>query len=345
LHEQHVESRRIAGLPKVDLHVHAEADARLDRVLARREGRPSYDWHRWVDRLRAETPPGLPRLQRMGVDRCRDQADVDALDAVPENFIARIVDLLTEGAADGAVLIEVRFGRPTLQQPDFMALFREAERRVRQQYPHLCAEAVISGLWPPQHDPDGVLLRSCVAAVRDGLAGVDLIAIPYEAEADWTSVDAWVAQAADAGLGVTVHVGEFSPANIAAAVRLPDLRRLGHAVYAAADPHLLEQLAYSGVTVECALMCNVVLGAVSSYKDHPIRRFVEHGIPVALGTDDPVRVGTTIGREYAMAAALGFGPAELLAFTRNAVEASFVAPERRAGLLEELRLVAQGGRC
>ena len=312
----------VATLPKADLHVHAEADARLDRVLARRQGRPSSDWKHWVECLRTETPPGLPRLERMGSDRCHDQSEVDALDAVPENFVARIVDVLTEGAADGAALIEIRFGRPTLARPDFMTLFREAERRVQEQYPRLRAEAVISGLWPPRHDPDGELLRSCVAAARDGLAGIDLIPIPYDAEADWTSVDRWVASAAHAGLGVTAHVGEFSRANLTAALRLPGLQRLGHAVYAAADASLLEQVAQSGATVECALTCNVVLGAVPSYEAHPIRRFVEHGIPVALGTDDPVRVGTTIGREYATAAALGFAPADLLAFTRNAGPAS-----------------------
>jgi hypothetical protein len=35
------------------------------------------------------------------------------LDAVPENFVARVADLLAEAAADGAVLVEVRFGNET----------------------------------------------------------------------------------------------------------------------------------------------------------------------------------------------------------------------------------------
>lgn len=328
-------------LPKADLHVHAETDARLDRVLARREGRSPYDWAHWAARLQTETPPGMARLERLASDHCRDQVTVDALDAVPENFIARIIDLLMQGAADGAVLIEVRLGRSTLEHPDVMPLFREAERQVQQHYPHLRAEAVLSGLWPPRHDPDGSLLQSCKAAARLGLAGIDLIPAPFDTEADWATVDHWVAQAAEAGLGVTAHVGEFSPANIAAALRLPGIRRLGHAVYAATSPHLLEAVAQSGVTVECALTCNVVLGAVSSYEAHPIRQMVSYGIPVALATDDPVRVNTTIGREYAVAAELGFTPADLLTFTRNAIEAAFVSEDRRTSLL--LRMAANGG--
>jgi adenosine deaminase len=326
----------VAALPKADLHVHAETDARLDRILARRAGRPSYDWQRWAKRLRAETPPGMPRLARLAADRRRELSEVDALDLAPENFIARVVDLLSEGAADGAILIEVRFGRPTLQQPELMVLFREAEHRVREQHPSLRAEAVISGLWPPTHDPDGRLLQSCIAAGRQGLAGIDLIPIPYDIEADWTSVSSWVAAAADTGLGITAHVGEFSPANVAAALRMPGLTRLGHAVFAAAENRLLEQVARAGVTIECALTCNLVLGAVDSYESHPIRQFMAHGIPVALGTDDPVRVATTIGREYAVAAALGFTRADLIGFTQNAIEAAFVTPKRRSDLLGEL---------
>jgi hypothetical protein len=145
----------VAALPKADLHVHAETDARLDRILARRAGRPSYDWQRWAKRLRAETPPGMPRLARLAADRRRELSEVDALDLAPENFIARVVDLLSEGAADGALLIEVRFGRSTLQQPELMVLFREAEHRVREQHPSLRAEAVMD-----RPDPDPVRYRS-----------------------------------------------------------------------------------------------------------------------------------------------------------------------------------------
>ena len=98
----------------------------------------------------------------------------------------------------------------------------------------------------------------------------------------------------------------------------------------------MEQLARSGATVECSLTCNVVLGAAASYEAHPIRQLVAAGIPVTLSTDDPVRVATTIGREYAIAAELGFGDEELLGFTRSGVRASFAPPARREALLAAL---------
>ncbi len=147
----------------------------------------------------------------------------------------------------------------------------------------------------------------------------------------------WADRVASAGLGITVHAGEFTAANLVPALRVPGVSRLGHAVYTAADPWLLEHVAKSGVTVECSLTCNVILGATPSYETHPIRQFVEAGIPVTLNTDLPVHCATTIGREYAVAAALGFSPSELLEFTANAVQASFTSPERRHELMDELR--------
>jgi adenosine deaminase len=326
----------LASLPKADLHIHAEADARIERVLARRAGQQPYDWRSWAARLLVETPPGMARLVGMGDNRRADSDAVDALDADPDMFVARIVDILEEGAAGGAVLIEVLFGGQTIVRPDFMACFRQAERDVQQRYPALRAEALIAAQQPAGTEWIDRLLPICLAIAREGLAGINIIAEPYDAEADWRPVYRWAERAAAAGLGITAHAGEFSTANIAAALRVPGLTRIGHGVYAAQDAGLLEELARSGVTIECNLSCNVILGAAQSYEEHPIRQFLANNIPVTLNTDDPVRVWTTIGREYAVAAALGFTPAELLNFTRNAVNAAFVSPERRAALLQEL---------
>jgi len=324
----------IAALPKADLHLHQQWSPRLDRVLARREGRPAYDWRGWARRVMAETPPGSARLRRLGEIEPTPPGSYDSA----EHFVAWVEDALEEAAADGAVLVEVRFGREEVLRPGFMALFREAERRVQARHPALRAEAIC--ILMPWQTPELLerLLDACVRASRerDGLAGIDLLYQPYDAEAEWEPMYRAAERAADAGLAITAHAGEFSTANIAAALRVPHLSRMGHAVYAARDPRLLERLAHSGVTVECSLSCNVVLGAVPSYEEHPIHQFVEHGIPVALCADVPVQIATTIGREYALAHELGFSLAELMGFTINAIRASFTQPARKAALLAEL---------
>jgi adenosine deaminase len=333
----------VVSLPKADLHLHQEEVTRLERIVARRQGRPAHDWRASARRLMAGTPPGEGRLAAMyGPDAGLNLGGVRA-DA-PEYVVAKMVDALEQSAMDGAVLVEMRVGAGglALMRPDFLALFREAERQVQARYPRLNAEAIgylnLVDDRARLHTTEQQLER-CLRAAGEGLAGVDFRVDPYDTEADpalWAIAYGMAERAAGVGLGITVHAGEFSAANLAAALRVPGLRRLGHAVYAATDARLLEQLAQSGVTVECSLSCNVVLGAVPSYEDHPIRQFVTSGIPVTLSTDNPVRIWTTIGREYAISAALGFSTTELMAFTRNGIRTSFTSAGRRQALMDEV---------
>lgn len=324
---------RLAALPKADIHVHQEWSPRLDRVLARRNGRPVHQWRDWASTLMADVPAGMPRLAQLSsVFPAPPEADL-----APENFVARLQDLLEEAAVDGAVLVELRFGGTTaLLHPNFMALLREAEHRVRRHYPALHAEALYTLL---MHDEPARLERvvaACLGAAGDGLSGIDFLYQPYDQEAQWIAIYHVAERALAVGLGISAHAGEFSAANIAAALRTPGLTRLGHAVHAARDPRLLDLVAAAGVTVECCLSCNIVLGAVPSYEEHPIRTFVAAGIPVALGTDDPVQLTTTIGREYALAHALGFSLAQLQGLTANAIRASFASPACKAAMLAAL---------
>ena len=238
---------------------------------------------------------------------------------------------MLEGARDGAIYMELRFGvgSTAFIRPDFMPLFREAERQVQARYPKFLAEALCFIVVSEDEQRVNSDFRMCLRAAGEGLAGIDLRIDPYDTEAEpqtWARAYRLAEQAIDAGLGVTIHAGEFSPANILAAVKTPGVRRLGHAIYTTAEPRILEAVAKSGVTVECSLTCNVVLGAVDSYEAHPIRRLVENGIPVTLNTDLPVHLHTTIAREYAIAAALGFSTPDLLQFTRSAIASIIYIP-------------------
>ena len=94
----------IAALPKADNHIHPEWSPRLDRVLAKREGREPFNWQKWYEHLMQTEPPGESRLRHIS---SHFPAPTEA-DTIPENFVARVVDMLEEAAADGAVLVEVR---------------------------------------------------------------------------------------------------------------------------------------------------------------------------------------------------------------------------------------------
>ena len=315
-------------LPKADLHLHQEWSPRLDRVLARRHHRAPFDWGAWRRTLTTEVSPGMARLQHL----TRTQpapADADTDDA----FVDRVADALTDSAAVGGCYAEVRFSEETVRRPRFMPLFRRAEQAVRQEFPDFHAEPVASLVMWHERQRLRRAVNACRRAADEGLAGVDLLYVPYAEEADWRVGRAVAAEAASAGLGVTVHAGEFSPANIAAVASIDGVSRIGHATHAAYDPKLLRLLADRGITVEVCLTANLVLGSVPSLEEHPLRAFLDAGVPVALGTDNPVQFGTSIDREYGQAAQLGLSAGELSDLTRNGVRAAFTSQQRRDALM------------
>jgi adenosine deaminase len=290
------------------------------------------DWSKWVQHLETDVPPGMPRLRELWSNLPAPLAADDE----DHNLVGRFEALLREAAEDGAILVEVRIGNETIVRPGVMECFREAERRVQTQHPTMHAELLVTlKLWHPADELDRVVAASLEAA-RDGLSGLDLLYIPYETEADWKLAFRICRRAADAGLGITAHAGEFSAANILSALRLPGLTRIGHAVHAVSDPWLLDALLESGVTVECCVTSNVVLGAVRDYNEHPIVRLHDAGVPLVIGTDDPLEFCTSIGNEYAIAASLGVSLDDLQQLTRRAVNVSFASSARRQELLHLL---------
>jgi len=126
------------------------------------------------------------------------------------------------------------------------------------------------------------------------------------------------------GLRVTVHAGEAAgPESVWAAVRA-GADRIGHGVAAARDPGLLRRLGEDNIPIEVCLSSNVATGAVPKLAAHPLRLFLEHGVPVVLNTDDPAMFQTTLLREYEIAAGeFSLTRAELEGIVRNGFRYAF----------------------
>ena len=278
----------------------------------------------------AEVPPGMPRLESIAA------IPVPQKDADPSYFRARILDLLFEAARSGAFYVEVRFGRDTVLRPEFVPMFREAERTVQSEFPGFMAEPLGTLIFGPDPVQNEKRVQACVDAADDGLRGVDFVPQLYSQEANWSPINQAAERLAAAGLGITAHAAEFSTANLMAALQVPGLTRIGHGVYGAASEKMISHLSSSGVALECCITSNVILGAVDSYLEHPIRKFVDADIPVTLNTDDPMHFSTTIEHEYALASQLGLSDLELIELTRNAIKYSFTSQDRKARLFARL---------
>ena len=141
-----------------------------------------------------------------------------------------------------------------------------------------------------------------------------------------------------AGLRSVPHAGETTgPETVWHALRLLGAERIGHGTSAAADPELLAYLAEHRIPLEVCPSSNIATRAVATLAEHPLRTFVEAGIPVSINSDDPPMFGTTLNREYEIATdLLDLDERGIADLARAAVDASFAPDDVRASLLAEI---------
>lgn len=150
-----------------------------------------------------------------------------------------------------------------------------------------------------------------------------------------------------AGLHSVPHAGETTGAEtVWDALGFLDAERIGHGTSSAQDPALLSHLAERGIPLEVCPSSNIATRAVATLEEHPIRAFREAGVTITINSDDPPMFGTTLNREYEIAADLleldTDGVADL---ARAAVRASFAEEALKSRVLAEIDdYVAGAGR-
>ncbi|WP_232678975.1 adenosine deaminase [Nocardioides sp. R-C-SC26] len=141
-----------------------------------------------------------------------------------------------------------------------------------------------------------------------------------------------------AGLRSVPHAGETTgPETIWDSLRLLGAERIGHGISAASDPALMAHLAEHDIPLEVCPSSNVATRAVPGLAEHPLETLVAAGVPVTINSDDPPMFGTTLNREYEIAADLlrldADGVSDL---ARSAVRYSFAPDDVRARLSAEI---------
>ena len=141
-----------------------------------------------------------------------------------------------------------------------------------------------------------------------------------------------------AGLRSVPHAGETTgPETVWHALQLLGAERIGHGTTAVEDPALLAHLAETGIPLEVCPSSNIATRAVSAIEEHPIVAFRDAGVTVTVNSDDPPMFGTSLNREYEIAAdLLGLDEAGVAELARTAVRASFAEEPMKATLLAEI---------
>ncbi len=141
-----------------------------------------------------------------------------------------------------------------------------------------------------------------------------------------------------AGLHSVPHAGETTgPQTVWDALKLLGAERIGHGTSAAGDPELLAHLARHAIPLEVCPTSNLATRAVESLDVHPLRTFVEAGVPVTINSDDPPMFNTSLNEEYAVAAELlDLDERGVAGLAKAAVVASWAPDDVKAALLTEI---------
>jgi aminodeoxyfutalosine deaminase len=141
-----------------------------------------------------------------------------------------------------------------------------------------------------------------------------------------------------AGLHSVPHAGETTgPQTVWDALNLLGAERIGHGTSSAEDPALLAHLAASGIPLEVCPSSNIATRAVPSLAEHPLRAFRDAGVVVTVNSDDPPMFGTTLNREYEIAARLlDLDQKGVRDLAKAAVDAAFLDEATKREIRDEI---------
>jgi adenosine deaminase len=142
-----------------------------------------------------------------------------------------------------------------------------------------------------------------------------------------------VLRAKNAGLKITVHSGEDTPASVIVdTIRAVKPDRMGHGTHVIEDKAAVELVKSCDVTLEMNPWSNYLTNSVKRIEDHPLKLLFDMGVKVTINSDDPEVLETNLNNEYRIAhEILGMSMEEINICNRYAASASFIPEtEKRA---------------
>jgi adenosine deaminase len=320
----------IVKLPKVELHLHLETSFRLRRLLEQRADGPLP-----LERAHVVADPsrftGYDRLRRLRyAARASRIADVAY---TPGNIAAIAADLMREVAADGIRHVEVRVGgQRAFALLGVRRVLEAMAAGVAASATDVSYGAIVTLVRERGPEEAERIVGEAAAAREHRVVGVDLAGDEHQYPA--ILFRSAVAKARDAGLGVTVHAGEFDgPSEIWSAIYQLGATRIGHAISAVTDPELMGRMRDRQILVEACPTSDMRVGTVPSLAAHPVRALMAAGVPVTVSANDPMLHGTTLSRELTLIAqAQGLETAALAGMMAAAARAAFLPAPARAAL-------------
>jgi adenosine deaminase len=183
-----------------------------------------------------------------------------------------------------------------------------------------------------------IIVEKAISWASRGVVGVDIAGPrPNGERYDYRQVQPMVETAREAGLGVTIHVGEeggdMGREEIAEVLEVLRPDRIGHGILAAGDDELMRTLREAEVVLEICPTSNLLTKALAdetAVRD-VFRAFVDNGVRFTIATDGPEMMRTHLRDELDLLLRIeALTPEELAAANARGHDASFVRGQFRA---------------
>jgi len=333
-----IDRELLRRLPKAELHCHLDGSVRpatlLELAREYKVPMPCADADALRDYMVVRDARTLEDyLERFSVTLSVLQT-ADALERVA-------YELAEDAAAEGIRYIEVRFA-PVLNVEGGLTLEGAVEAPIRglvraERERGVIGRVIICALRGMAPEVSLELARLAVRFKGRGVVGFDLAGGESGNLASRHAPAFFYAREHE--LACTCHAGEGDGAgSVRQAVHLCGAHRIGHGTRLLDDASLTDYVNDRRIPLEICLTSNVQTRAAESYESHPLRRYFDLGLNVALNTDNRLMSGTTLVDEYEHAARhLDFTFDELCAVALNGFESSFLPYAERQVLAARAR--------
>jgi len=157
-----------------------------------------------------------------------------------------------------------------------------------------------------------IIVEKAIRWASRGIVGIDIAGPrPGAGSYRYAQIEPMVEAARDAGLGVTIHVGEeggdLGRAELGEVIERLRPERIGHGILAAGEPELERGLRDLGIVLEICPTSNLLTKALPGEDAvrETIRRFVESGVPFTIATDGPEMMRTHLRDEFELLRRIG----------------------------------------
>jgi adenosine deaminase len=183
---------------------------------------------------------------------------------------------------------------------------------------------------------NAVIVEKAIRWADRGIVGIDIAGPrPGGERYEYAQVAPMVETAREAGLGVTIHVGEEGGAigreEIAEVVDVLHPERIGHGILAAGDDELMTELREREIVLEICPTSNLLTKALPDEEAvrKTFRTFVENGVLFTIATDGPEMMRTHLRDEFDLLLRIGaLDAAEAEEANRRGHDAAFAATPR-----------------